>query len=284
MKAEIERHQVDFKDGMRSEIKDLDFSFDTIYNKLYRSSFRYGIYLLNDEFIIENIVQDAFLKLWNFRETITSLEHASRFLKQTVRWECYNYFRTPAGRFSRRSVSLEEISDHNTEISYFEPEEQVDITDYRLKMINSTVGFLPSEKDRNWLMLHYYDGLSHKEIASRYNVSVTEVVLTLVKTIGKLKAMIVRPNVFTAESEEEFRPISIRFNIHNMEILNTEQSSIYQLRLQGKYEFKQIAEHLKLSQAHVQQQYVQAWKKMNASKSNKVSHRSCYKPQVPLSA
>jgi RNA polymerase sigma factor (sigma-70 family) len=274
MKTEIEnttQASTMKKPGVR---KSEDALFNSAYSNLYGTTFRYGIFILNNEFLIENIVQDAFLKLWNFRETIADLGHASRFLKQTIRWECYAYFRSPSGRFHRRLANLEDTNEHELLSCSSEPETQNEIAEDQLRLINNMLSFLPSGKEKSWLKLYYTDGLSHKQIAVRYSVSVQEVNAGLIKYITRLKTIIVRPNFFNSETNIVVKPVNYKFETHNIDGLNSEQSLIYRLRTKGKYEFSQIAAHLNLPQSYVQQQYVLAWKLVTAQKNKGTGHGS----------
>src|SRR5687767_7413233 len=70
-------------------------SFTHIYSRFSKTLRRYGLRIVQDEFVVNTIVQEAFLKLWAFRERMTSMDHIVRFLKLTMRWECMAYYRHP---------------------------------------------------------------------------------------------------------------------------------------------------------------------------------------------
>ena len=57
-----------------------ELGLTSLYNQLSRSIYRYGMMLVKDEFIVNSIIQEAFLKAWTFRERLTSLDHTRRFL------------------------------------------------------------------------------------------------------------------------------------------------------------------------------------------------------------
>jgi RNA polymerase sigma factor (sigma-70 family) len=248
--------------------------FKVIYKKCYRSTHRYGMWMLNDTFTIDNVVQEAFLKLWNYRESITSLEHASRFLKQQVKWECHAYFRSPVSRFHRRFTYLDATGNDDS-LLYFgeqvDEEEQDAITMGQLKAINDMMPFVAEGREKNLMKLFYVDGLSYKQIAARYNISITAVVNELQKGIAKLKAMIVQPQKLFCSPVVQLRASNAgqRVWLYDMEGLSKEQSQIYRMRMELKQEFAVIARSLNLPQAHVQREYVKAWKIVSQQKKER---------------
>ena len=256
-------------------------AYNDLYKKHFKSAFRYGMYMLNDAFIIENIVQEAFLKLWDFRETITGIEHALRFLKQNVRWECHAYFRSPVSRFHRRFTHLDALEEYDTVFVLYEPGEEEDqLKENQLKAIKNMLPFLQAGKEKSWMKLYYADGLSHKQIALRYHVSITKVQLGLAKSINKLKAMIVRPeSLFSTTIAPS--DLGSRIWLYDVEGLNREQSQIYRLRTESKYDFKRIAKYLNLPQSYVQQQYVKAWKLAGLQKRDK-NIDNCPSKSIPV--
>ncbi|MBS7565646.1 sigma-70 family RNA polymerase sigma factor [Mucilaginibacter sp. Bleaf8] len=244
--------------------------FNKYYVCLYASVHRYGIRMLNDDFTIDNIVQEAFLKLWNYRETITSQEHALRFLRQNVKWECYAYFRNPVSRFNRRFTYLDAIEDYDTVLGLCEPlveDDEDAVTESQLKAIKDMIPFLSHGRERNLLQLYYIDGLSYKQIALRYNITVTAASLDVRKGVEKLKTMLVRPQKLFAEPfVAHTTDVNQRIWLYDIEGLSKEQSQIYRLRSESKYSFERIAVNLDLPQAYVQREYVKAWKLVSLQK------------------
>ena len=250
--------------------------FGQLYHKLYNRTYRYGLWLLKDSFTIENILQEAFLKLWNYRESITSVEHASRFLKQQVKWECHAYFRSPVSRFHRRFTYLDATGNDDSLLYLGEEqdgEEQDAITKGQLKAINDMMPFVAEGREKNLIKLYYIDGLSYKQIAGRYGISVTAVVNDLQKGIAKLKAMIVQPQKLFSSPVLQSKTLDAgqRVWLYDIEGLSKEQSQIYRMRMELKHEFAAIARSLNLPQAYVQREYVKAWKIVSQQKKNKGS-------------
>ncbi|WP_158829354.1 RNA polymerase sigma factor [Mucilaginibacter lacusdianchii] len=244
--------------------------YKAVYKQLYSSLHRYGMRLLNDDFTIDNVVQEAFLKLWNYRDTITSQEHALRFLCQNVKWECYAYFRNPVSRFHRRFTYLDAIEDYDTVVGLCEPlvdDDEDAVTESQLKAIQDMIPFLSHGRDRSLLQLYYLDGLSYKQIALRYDISINAVSLEVRKGVEQLRSMLVTPQKLFADTSEVQHPsANHRIWLYDIEGLTKEQSQIYRLRSECKYGFERIAVSLDLPQAYVQREYVKAWKVVSGQK------------------
>jgi len=278
---------------VKQQDRQLDLlSFESLYNSMFRYMHRYGMWMLNDAFTIDNVVQEAFLKLWNYRESITSMEHASRFLKQQVKWECHAYFRSPVSRFHRRFTYLDATGNDDSLLFFGEQldsEEQDAITMGQLKAINDMMPFVAEGREKNLMKLYYVDGLSYKQIAARYNISITAVVNDLQKGIAKLKTMIVQPQKLfcTPMVQSRTSEAGQRVWLYDIEGLTKEHSQIYRMRMELKQEFAVIARSLNLPQAYVQREYVKAWKAISQQKKNKCNQfqagsgahlRTDYKP------
>lgn len=252
-----------------------DVAYDRIYRKVFSSLRYYGTCILNDKFTIDNIVQEAFLKLWNYRETITSIDHAKAFLKQNIKWECYSYIRHPVSRFHRRFTYLDAIDNFDTVFGLSEPEpddEQDELTQRQLKAISDMIPFLAEGREKNLLKLYYIDGLSYKQIAHRHDISTAAASLGVRSGVEKLRSMIVRPQQLFAETKvSALMDANKRVWLHDIKGLTKEQSQIYRLRVECKYGFDRIARSLDLPLAYVQREYVRAWKVVNGQKEKKSS-------------
>ncbi|PTQ92437.1 DNA-directed RNA polymerase specialized sigma24 family protein [Mucilaginibacter yixingensis] len=262
------------KEGNNGHFYDGDFVRH--YAVMKDKAISFGLMLLNDTFTVETIVQDALLKLWNFRDTITSIEHAERFVKQNVKWGCYSYFRQPASRFQRQMVRLDDF-ERSDNISHLADsndlffEDDVELSDKRLKSAREAISFLFAGRLKEVIELYFIEGQSSKQIASRYSLSVRTVNLLLDKGKAKPRAMLVT----SAECFDKPR-LQASVSLPKQEIqftridgLTFDQSRIYHLRTVDKCAFEQIAATLALSLNSVQQEYVRAWKIVSRKQQDK---------------
>ena len=124
--------------------------FIPYYKKLYRIAFRF----LQNKMDAEDVVQDTFIKLWNKRDEMDSVENTEAFAIIITRNGCLDYLRktkndylTPNDTNISKSISL----DNQLEMQ--------DETNYLKALINK----LP-EQQRQIMELKHWDGCSDEEI------------------------------------------------------------------------------------------------------------------------
>jgi len=229
----------------------------SLYDRLSRSIYKYGLTLVKDEFIVNSIVQEAFLKAWTFRERLTSLDHTRRFLKLTVRWECMHYYRNSKSKFYRSLIRLDWLENIHLLETLSEPEESSNQSTYINDLLR-VIPSLPNKKQRNILDLHFIEGLSAKEISLRLQLPVRAINGEIQNACNCLRSLL-RQSTPGPDRTVGRKDIPL-----NSEHLTREQRDIYSMRYSMRYSFLQIAELLKLPQPYVQQQYVVAHRTLQA--------------------
>ena len=142
--------------------------------------FRFGIKLSKDESTAQDLVQDAFEKVWIKRDTIQA-EKVKSYLFRTV----YNKFLD--SKKKNKVIAIDEY--HN------EPIINQETTDLK-EILNKALAILP-EVQRSAILLRDYEGYSYDEIgdilelnASQVKVYIYRARKQLQKYIGKLEAVI----------------------------------------------------------------------------------------------
>ena len=120
--------------------------------KLYRIAFR----LLENSFDAEDIVQDAYVKLWNKRDDLNNIENKEAFCIIMVRNLCMDFLRSNKKHITQSLTGSETLND-NIPLS-----EQIDAKS-DLEHVKYLVNFLPDQQ-KNVLILKHYDGYSLEEI------------------------------------------------------------------------------------------------------------------------
>lgn len=234
-----------------------EYGLTSLYNQLSRSIYRYGFTLVKDEFIVNSIVQEAFLKAWTFRERLTSLDHTRRFLKLTVRWECMHYYRNSKSKFYRSLIRLDWLENIHLLDTLSEPEENNSQSIYINELLR-VIPSLPNRQQRNILELHLVEGVSPKEISLRLQLPVRAINDEIQNACSYLRSLL-KQSTPTPNRTVSYKDIPL-----NSEQLTREQRDIYSMRYSMRYSFLQIAELLKLPQPYVQQQYVVAHRMLQA--------------------
>jgi RNA polymerase sigma factor (sigma-70 family) len=237
-------------------------SFAYIYNRFFRRFRGYGLRIVEDEFVVNTILQEAFLKAWAFRERMTSLDHLTRFLKLNIRWECLAYYRIPIETLYRKAIRLNWTE--SWQLASPDPEDNLAQAENQLHLLRSMVSRLPDYRQRTVVSLYVKDGMTIGQIGQRLHISPQMVGKGLTQGLDHLRLMLIQPKkqAHLAELLPTLPPMR-----KPLDGLSKEQTHIITMRRDMKYSFSQIADLLKLPQPYVQKQYVEAWKKCCEAKA-----------------
>ncbi len=175
-------------------------AFDEFFRKSYATLVVFGCRYVKDKQTASDIVQEAFIKLWNNRSSLKDVELPKSYLYRTVRNLSLNYIRDNANT----QPGLELISDQavaagEEQLSWADPTEQSDDDDTqkRLSLVKLWISQLP-ERQREAFELSRFEGLDHHEIADVMNVSARTVnnhIVEALKNIQKIREMDEKKNV-----------------------------------------------------------------------------------------
>lgn len=162
--------------------------FSKIYSIYFPKLVRFShAYILSEE-DAENIVQDIFLYLWVHKEMLDSLNNLNAFLFSLAKNKCVDYLRHQVLVDSKiqemESIQVRELSFKLSSLQQFD-ENLLSSTDIEL-ILDKAINNLP-EKCRQVFILSRMEGLKHKEIASRMDISVKTVENHLSTALNKLK-------------------------------------------------------------------------------------------------
>jgi len=127
------------------------------HQKLYRIAYR----IVQDSANAEDIVQEAYIKLWNKRDELDNIDNTEAFAIITLRNTCLDYLRKIK-------------NDYHTSYDVDIPEtvslsKQIDIKD-DAKYVMGLISKLP-EQQRQVMMLKHWDGYSDEEIEEMTGIS-----------------------------------------------------------------------------------------------------------------
>jgi len=139
--------------------------FRMYYEKYYHALCLWVLRIIKEETQMHDLVQEAFVTLWNSRSQIESEEHLKMFLYRVVRNRCLNYLKNKKTeeKYIRNYMLLEEEA-------YFE---QIVIEEEVYRLVIQEIQNLPAEQ-RKVVELHL-EGKNNIEIAEMMNVSVNTV-------------------------------------------------------------------------------------------------------------
>jgi RNA polymerase sigma factor (sigma-70 family) len=206
-------------------------------------------YYVRDHYAVSAILQEVYLKAWEFRHRISSYCHLFRFMRLCVKWKSLSWLRS-----SRRAVYCNYIDSvilENHRMASCNPFEDAEPTLQKEKwqQISKAMECLPGRR-QTLMQLRFYEGLSAAKIARRMHVPATHVREEIKESINWLKQAIHSPNGWMVTSSQQ-----------QIELVTTGDELIdrvFTLRKQHKLSFAQIAEQLNLSQSTVLQHYLAA--------------------------
>lgn len=232
-------------------------SLEHIYLRYKRLLFWLGKQMLEDDFVVETLVQDTFLKLWLHRDSIETPNHILGFLRFVLKRDCISYFTAPKNKFARLTASLESFENYQDYLIGYDPlqdkehllrqesdQKDFDEVNKVLKVIN------PKRKHLIELCLQY--GFQYKPIAEAMGSNVKDISNEVSRAIDDLRKILKRNSL-------EESPIKSQKNeVHQVE-LSSQQIEIINRRFEQKSSFAMIARELKLSEKEVHREFLYAY-------------------------
>jgi RNA polymerase sigma factor (sigma-70 family) len=205
-------------------------------------------YYVRDHYAVSVVLQEVYLKAWEFRHRITSYCHLFRFMRLNVKWQCITWlksYRSYAARHIYEVGSfLENYRLHAT--NPFE-ESGLDVCKEKWEKIRKAMECLPQRR-QTIMQLRFYDGLAMANIAKRLQLPVTHVRHEIKETVNWLKQAIHSPN--------GWMPLSSAQETQTIQTGDDVMDKVFALRKQHKLSFAEIAGQLNLPQSLVLQHYL----------------------------
>ena len=163
METILDLDLADFKASIEGDTR----SFEQLFRKYYNPLYNYCVGIVAESEAGEDIVQDAFLYLWNNRDTINIKVSVKAYLYSSVRHGALQYLRKQL-KERAHSPQLTEFVIYLQESEYSE-EELADLEKAKALLLE-----LP-EQCRNVFLMNCLDGKKYKQIADELNISVNTV-------------------------------------------------------------------------------------------------------------
>jgi RNA polymerase sigma-70 factor (ECF subfamily) len=173
--------------ALKSHKEDFVKAYSIHYPKLVRFSQTYVLSLQD----AENIVQDVFLHLWEHWDNIDSLINVNAFLFMSVKNRCIDYLRKQT-QLKRKEQPLFELQEKELQLNLYSLQvlDENNLTNEEIEaIISDAINSLP-ERCREIFILNRIEGLRHKEIATRLNISTNTVEGQMNIALRKLRAIL----------------------------------------------------------------------------------------------
>jgi len=260
-----QNHDVNFARFKEGDEKGLEFFYKRLYSSVYFSSLRY----IKDDINADCIVNEAFLRLWLVRKSISDSDQIEVFLKKLTSNACKAYYKTSTNRFQRNMLRLDEIENYQEFMCGYDPENEddadilykeeldKDLKDKWIKLETLIPNLTQDQQLFVRLCLKY--SFNYDRIAWHIGgISDYQVARKVEKTLESLKA------IFTNSQKLEIVGKTNRFRFEGD--LNGEQSSILHMRYELQYSFEEISSALNLDQGYIQKVFVGACTKIKKVK------------------
>lgn len=232
-------------------------SLEHIHLRYNRLLFWLGRQMLDDDFVVDTLVQDTFLKLWLHRDTIETPNHIIGFLRFVMKRDCISYFTAPKNKFNRLTASLESFENYQDYLVGFDPQNDKEhllnqeSDQKKFDEVKKVVNVLdPKRKHLIELCLKY--GFQYKAIAESMGSSVKDISNEVSRAIADLRQILNRSS-FEKPKEKFFD------NEDQPDKLSSQQLEIMKRRFEQKSSFAAIAQELKLPEKEVHRDFLYAY-------------------------
>ena len=227
------------------------------YQRYARMLWYIGRQWFKDDFVVENLVQDCFVKLWQNREKLENPQHIFFFLRLVMKRECISHYHQPKHQFQRSLNRLEYYENYDdyllkddSALDEAHRQQQTE-TQQSWERVQKVLPLL-SGKQQHLIELCLAHGFEYKFIARLTGSSTTAVYREVQRAIAQLQK-ILRQDV------ELENPIATKETKKVSPPLTQTQVQVWQLRCEEQRSFAEIAEQLGTSTQEVQQQFSLAY-------------------------
>lgn len=155
--------------------------FRDLYNQYAKRLYNYALWLTRNTEASEDIIQCAFVKVWQHSSAPRSENEIEPWLYAVVRNKCLDFFRK-CSRFSRFRLRF---ARETATVSADSPEKK-----FVWEMMSSL-----GEEERSILYLHFRAGYAYKEIASLMESNENAVRVRAFRALSKLRKKFVKENL-----------------------------------------------------------------------------------------
>jgi RNA polymerase sigma-70 factor, ECF subfamily len=143
-------------------------AFRLLYGRYSKKIYFFSLKYLGNNVESEELVQSVFINVWENRESLDATNSVKSYIYKAAVNYIYNYLkkRTIHARYMESQKHRDEVHSNHTD-------EQVLFNDLE-RSLNSVIGTLPLQQ-QTIFQLNHYEGLTHKEIALKLDLSVRTV-------------------------------------------------------------------------------------------------------------
>jgi RNA polymerase sigma factor (sigma-70 family) len=158
--------------------------FKTKIIPLGRKLYNFARLLLNDQAEAQDAVQEVYIKLWNYRNKMQTIDNIEAFVMKITRNWCLDRLK------AKRPVLIEDYSkSYDFQKEYNNPHSILENTD-RLNEFNNIMQSLP-EQQRIIIQLRDVEGYEFEKIADILSININTIRVNLSRARKKIKESII---------------------------------------------------------------------------------------------
>ncbi len=163
-----------------------ELAFSALYKKYVQPLFNYGMHIHSNRELVKDCIQELFTKLWMQKEHRNSIEKVGFYLFRSFRNLLFQKMEATSKRVGLDIESIDrQLEDLSVEFDLIESE----LVEERYLMLHNAIHHL-SPRQREVVLLRFFQSLEPKEIADIMNISVAAVYNLLSKTIQSLRTKV----------------------------------------------------------------------------------------------
>ncbi|WP_069658901.1 RNA polymerase sigma factor [Arcticibacter eurypsychrophilus] len=159
-------------------------AFELVFNLFSRNIWLYFYQNTHSREITEELVQDTFIRLWNYRNNIDQEQGVKKYLNQIARSIFYNWLQELAKEKKKEVAYADYCNKDDSEVKCEDVYSRMDIN----SLIEKTHSIL-SEKRRKVFLMSRVHGLSYDEIATQLSIGKETVKDHISKATRKLSVL-----------------------------------------------------------------------------------------------
>jgi RNA polymerase sigma factor (sigma-70 family) len=138
-----------------------DIAFSTLYKKYVQSLFNYGMHIHPNRDLIKDCIQELFIKFWEKRESLGSIEKVSFYLFRSFKNLLFHKIEISSKKSPLTQDLIDQMAPELPVENFYINSEMVDQRIIRLKKAVQ----LLTDRQREVILLRFFQGFEAKEIA-----------------------------------------------------------------------------------------------------------------------
>ncbi len=176
-----------------SSVNGNQLDFATLHKELYPRLFHGSLRMIQDEDVVNDLLQDLFVKFWETRDKIGDIRNVEAYFYRSARSRVLNYIRLTKNREAR----LEQMDFCETGQSVEDAILLKELGTQLTKTLATAMDSLPV-KQKEILKMRFYDDMAYAEIAETMGIRYQSVINHVYRATQSLKQLPGLSDVYAA--------------------------------------------------------------------------------------